>query len=127
MSRMLWALQSVLAAMFAVQGVMKFATPAGLPAQLAWMYDLPPELKVLAGIVELLAAIGVIVPALLRVQVGLVSWSAAALVATMIGAAVWHAGRGETQQIVLNLVLAVVAGVVAYGRWRVAPLSRVSA
>jgi hypothetical protein len=41
----------------------------------------------------------------------------------MVGAAIWHAGRGETPQIGLNLVNAAILLFIAYGRWRLRPLS----
>jgi putative oxidoreductase len=122
-NRTLWTLQILLALTFLLQGIFKFATPAGLPSTMAWMYDLPPQLKSLVGVAELLAAVGLIAPALTRIRVGLVSWAATGLVVTMVAAAVWHAGRGESAQIALNLVLGALAAFVAYGRWKLAPLT----
>ena len=40
----------------------------------------------------------------------------------MVGAIVWHVQRGEGANIFLNLILALLAGFVAYGRWRLNPL-----
>jgi hypothetical protein len=41
----------------------------------------------------------------------------------MIGAAIWHAGRGgETTQIGLNVINAAILLFIAYGRWRLRPL-----
>jgi hypothetical protein len=45
----------------------------------------------------------------------------------MIGAMAWHIQRGEVMNIFANLVLAVLAGFVAYGRWRLRPLQDRSA
>jgi hypothetical protein len=35
---------------------------------------------------------------------------------------VWHIQRGEYSNIFMNLVLAALAGFVAYGRWKLVPL-----
>jgi hypothetical protein len=40
----------------------------------------------------------------------------------MIGAIVWHLSRGEFANIFMNLILALLAAFVAYGRWRLSPL-----
>jgi hypothetical protein len=40
----------------------------------------------------------------------------------MFGAAAWHLTRGEFPNIVMNLLLAALAGFVAYGRWKLQPL-----
>ena len=44
------------------------------------------------------------------------------IVLLMIGAIVWHAQRGETASIIQNIVLASLAALVAYGRWKLFPL-----
>jgi len=45
----------------------------------------------------------------------------------MIGAAIFHVGRGEYQNIALNLLLAAILAFVAYGRWKIKPLADRSA
>lgn len=89
---------------------------------MAWMYDLSTPLHFISGGAEILAAIGLIVPAVTRVQPRLTPLAAAGLVLVMILAAVFHAQRGEYSNIVVNALLAGVAGFVAYGRWRIAPI-----
>lgn len=123
MNRLLWLLQVFLAGYFFVTGIIHFTLPSGLPEAMSWMYDLSTPLHVISGGAEILAAIGLLVPALTRVMPGLTPLAAAGLVVVMILAAVFHLNRGEYANIVMNLVLAVVAGFVAYGRWRLAPVS----
>jgi len=65
----------------------------------------------------------VTLPALTRIQPRLTPLAALGLVLVMAGAVVWHLGRGETASILMNVVLAVLAGFVAYGRWRLRPIS----
>jgi hypothetical protein len=59
---------------------------------------------------------------LTKIQTRLTPLAGAGLVLVMVGALVWHLQRGEFQNIFFNLVLAILAGFVAYGRWRLSPL-----
>jgi uncharacterized membrane protein YphA (DoxX/SURF4 family) len=122
MNLVLWVLQIVLGVYFVVTGFVHFIVPPGLPGPMSWMYELPQALHWLSGTVEILAGLGLILPGLLRVQTRLVPLAALGLVLTMFGAAAWHLPRGEVPNIVMNLVLAAVAGFVAYGRWKLHPL-----
>lgn len=122
MNRLLWVLQIFLGVFFLVYGVLHFVLPDGLPAPMEWMYDLPDELHLISGVAEILGGLGLILPAVTGIRPGLTVWAAAGLAVVMVGAAVWHAGRGEVLQIVLNLVNAAVLLFVAYGRARLAPL-----
>jgi hypothetical protein len=69
------------------------------------------------GAVEILAALGLVLPAVTGIAPVLVPLAALGLVVVMIGAAVVHARRGENQLIVPNVVLLVLAAVVAWGRF----------
>jgi uncharacterized membrane protein YphA (DoxX/SURF4 family) len=122
MNIVLWILQFLLGIYFIFTGVIHFVVPPGLPAQMAWMYELPPSLHYLSGALEILGGLGLILPGLIRVQTRLTYLAALGLVLVMLGAAAWHFSRGEFQYIVMNLVLAGLAGFIAYGRWRLSPL-----
>jgi uncharacterized membrane protein YphA (DoxX/SURF4 family) len=87
-----------------------------------WMYELPDSLHVVVGIAEIAGGLGLILPAVTGVQPGLVPWAALGLAVIMVGAAIWHAGRGETTQIGLNVLNAAILLFIAYGRWRLRPL-----
>jgi hypothetical protein len=69
------------------------------------------------GALEVLAAIGLILPAALDVAPLIVPLAAVGLGLLMVGAVVTHARRGETSTMVINLVLLAVAAVVAWGRF----------
>jgi len=43
-------------------------------------------------------------------------------VLVMLGVIIYHVTRGEYQNIASNVVLAVLAALVAYGRWKLPPL-----
>src|SRR5262245_38763003 len=123
MNKLLWVLQILLSVFVTATGVIHFVLPPNLPAPLQWMYDLSPSLHAITGAAELLAAMGLILPGLTRIQPRLTPLAALGLVLLMLGAIVFHISRGETLNAVLNVVVTAVAAFVAYGRWRTSPLS----
>jgi uncharacterized membrane protein YphA (DoxX/SURF4 family) len=122
MSRFLWILQVLLAAVFLFSGAFKLALPIDVIQQ-----QLPlSELYVRSiGIIETLGALGLVLPALLRIQPGLTPLAAAGLVLLMAGATLLSPSLtgGDITSAVLPLVLGVLSAVVAYGRGRLAPVS----
>ncbi len=127
MNRFLWVLQVLLGIQFFAVGIMHFIVPPGLPAQMAWMYELPTGLHYFSGTAEILAGLGLILPGLTRIQTRLTPLAALGLSLVMVGAVVFHISRGELVNIVLNLVLMGLTGFVAYGRWKLSPLKDKSA
>jgi uncharacterized membrane protein len=120
---LLWVLQILFGIYFLAVGVMHFIVPEGLPELMGWMYELPDALHFTAGVAEILGGLGLILPAVTGIATGLVPWAALGLALVMVGAAIWHAGRDETTQIGLNVVNAAILLFIAYGRWRLRPLS----
>ena len=121
----LWIAQGFLALIFIFQGFIKFAPPANLPAMLNWVYDLntsAPVLSAFIGIVELLAAAGLILPGLTRIQPRLTIWAALGLMIVMVLAAGYHVQRAEFASIGNNVFAFVLAALVAYGRARIVPI-----
>jgi uncharacterized membrane protein YphA (DoxX/SURF4 family) len=119
MNTLLWTLQIVLAAVFAGAGATKLVQS---PAQLAktlggWVDDFPASLLKPLGLAEVLGAIGLIVPLLVGIAPILTPVAASGVVVTMIGAIVTHARRRELPNVAVNVVLAVMAVVVAWGRF----------
>ncbi|MBK5267690.1 MAG: DoxX family protein [Acidimicrobiia bacterium] len=121
-SKVLWALQWFLGIFFTFTGVLHFVVPEGLPAAMGWMYELSDGLHLVTGVAEILGGIGLLLPALTKIKPILTSLAADGLVLLMVGAIIWHAGRGETQNIIQNTVLAGLLGFIAYGRWKLEPL-----
>jgi hypothetical protein len=80
-------------------------------------------LHTISGAAEILGGLGLILPAVTRIQTRLLAWAAAGLALVMLAASIWHIPRGEYMNIALTLVNAGVMGFIAYGRARLAPLS----
>ncbi|NGO42411.1 DoxX family protein [Streptomyces ureilyticus] len=118
MNVFLWILQAVLAAMFAMAGVMKSTQPKDkLVDKLPWVADFSPAAVRFIGLVEFAAALGLILPAASDIAPVLTPLAATGLVITMILAAITHARRKEPSAIAFNAVLLALAAVVAWGRF----------
>lgn len=123
MNIILWILQILMGVWFIGVGIMHFVLPEGLPAMMSWMYELSTGLHYFSGSAEILGGLGLILPGLTKIQTRLTPLAAAGLVLVMIGAAVWHISRGEVSNVIQNLVIAAIFAFIAYGRWRLHPLT----
>ncbi|HEV8220094.1 MAG TPA: DoxX family protein [Streptosporangiaceae bacterium] len=116
----LWVIAGLLAFAFLAAGLTKLAQPrqklAASPG-MGWTENFSPGTIKLIGLMEVLAAIGLILPAALGITPVLVPLAALGLSLLMIGAAITHARRHELPMIAGNLVLLVLAAVVAWGRF----------
>jgi uncharacterized membrane protein YphA (DoxX/SURF4 family) len=121
---LLWIGQILLAFAFLTSGyghAFSFAAWSARPG-MGWMGAVGRDGMRLIGLLEILGAIGLILPASTRVLPWLTPLAAACLAAVMVFATVFHLRRpGETRNIVLNVVLGVMAILVAYGRLVVSP------
>ncbi len=118
MNIVLWIIASVLAVAFLGAGLTKILQPKEkLSSTMAWTQDFSQPMIRLIGALEVLAAIGLILPALLDIAPILVPLAATGLVLLMAGAAITHLRRKEPQIMVANLVLLVLAAIVAWGRF----------
>src|SRR5262249_33832517 len=116
----LWVLQGVLAATFALAGIMKTTQPKDkLRKSLPWVDDFSSSTVRLIGVVELLGAIGLVVPTLSGIAPGLTPLAAVGLAVAMVLAAITHARRGEISSIAVNVILLALAVVIAWGRFAV--------
>ncbi len=121
-NRFLWAIQIVFGIYFIIIGVMHFVVPEGLPAPLEWMYDLNDTLHYITGAAEILGGLGLLLPGLTGIKPELTVAAAAGLALVMVGAAVYHIGRGELQNLVTNIVVAAAMIHLAYARRTTTPL-----
>ena len=111
----LWIVQGLLALLFLFAGGMKLVMA---PEAMAGPIALPVLFVRFIGIVEVLGAIGLILPGLLRIRQGLTPLAAAGLAIIMAGAAVISAMGGGVSQAVFPLVVGLLSVLVVYGRRR---------
>jgi uncharacterized membrane protein YphA (DoxX/SURF4 family) len=116
----LWTLQVLLAVAFLAHGWLLLSPPPELVAQMN--AALPRWFQVFIGVAEILAAIGLTLPGLTRIQPRLVVWAAGGIVIVMVSATIYHVARNEMSSAVITLVLLGMAAVVAYMRQRVLPI-----
>jgi hypothetical protein len=109
----LWIAQGLLALVFLTAGGMKLAMPVELLAQLS---PVPALFLKFIGTCEILGAIALILPGLLRIRIGLTSLAAAGLVIIMIGATTSTLAVGQGSAALLPFFVGILAACVAYGR-----------
>ena len=102
----LWSIAGFLAVVFSVAGLLKLTQPkAKLASALAWTEDYTAGQVKTIGALELLGAVGLLVPAVIGGATVLTPLAAAGLALTMLGAAVVHARRSEWSFLPLNVAL----------------------
>jgi uncharacterized membrane protein YphA (DoxX/SURF4 family) len=82
---------------------------------------LPDWFVIFTGVVEVLGALGLVLPWVLRIKPGLTPLAAAGLVIVMIGAAVYTWAAGDVASALIPLLVGILCAFVAYGRWWLAP------
>jgi len=118
MAYALWIVQGLLALLFLFAGVMKFIMPI---EEMTKQVPLPGAFLRFIGVTEILGALGLILPGLLRIRPGLTPLAAAGLVIIMIGATVVSLMIGTVAMALMPFVVLLLTAFVAYGRWKVAP------
>jgi uncharacterized membrane protein YphA (DoxX/SURF4 family) len=114
----LWVLQALLALAFLGAGTMKLLQPKKkLRERMAYVDDFSAPTVKFIGAVEVLGALGLILPAATGIAPILTPLAATGLAITMILAVVVHLRRGEAKQTPVNAVLLVIAAVIAWGRF----------
>ncbi len=114
MNYALWIIQGLLALLFLFAGGMKLVMPL---EALTGQMPLPGWFVRFIGVAEVLGAIGLILPGLLRIRPGLTPLAAVGLVIIMIGAMVITLAGGEVASALIPLVVGLLLAFVAYGRW----------
>ncbi len=114
----LWIAQGLLAAIFLFAGGMKLVMPI---EEMTKQIPLPGLFLRFIAVCEVLGAIGLILPWLLRIRPGLTPLAAAGLAVIMIGATATALMTGGIAVALIPLVVGLLAAFVAYGRRRVAP------
>jgi uncharacterized membrane protein YphA (DoxX/SURF4 family) len=118
MNVVIWVCQALLALVFAGAGLLKLTQPKEkLDKSLGYTEDLTTAWVRFIGAVEVLGAIGVIVPAATGIAPILTPLAATGLGIIMLLAIVVHARRKEPRAYPINLALLALAAVVAWGRF----------
>ena len=118
MNTVLWIVQALLAAVFLATGLTKLTqSRAKLAAgPMRWAADVTDAQFRAIGALEVLGAIGLIVPAALGVAPILTAFAAMGLVLTMVVAIAIHRRLGETERLAVPVVVLALALVVAVER-----------
>jgi hypothetical protein len=119
MNAVFWVLQILLAAAFFAHGMLFLTPPANMVEQ---MSVLPRWFQVFLGTAEVLAAIGLTLPGITRIQPQLVPAAAAGLMIVMICATIWHIVRAEFSSAIITMILFALLTCVAYMRSKVMPI-----
>jgi len=122
---LLWIGQVLLALAFVGVGYTHTFTfeQASIRQGMGWMADVGRDRMRIIGILEILGAIGLVLPAATGVLPWLTPVAATALAVLMVLAAVLHLRRpDEGRNIVVNVILGAIAALIAYGRFVVDPL-----
>jgi uncharacterized membrane protein YphA (DoxX/SURF4 family) len=115
MNILLWGLQLLLAVVFLAHGWFLLVPPAAMVEQMNAL--VPGSFRLGLGVAEVLAAVGLTLPGLTRIQPWLVSAAAAGVTIVMVSATIFHLMRGEVSPAITTAVLLAVATFVAYKRW----------
>jgi len=114
----IWVVQALLAVAFLAHGWLFLFPPAELVDQMN--AALPTWFRLFIGAAEVLAAVGITLPGLIRIQTWLVVCAAAGLMIVTASATVFHIARAEVSSAATTLILFALATFVAYARYRVA-------
>jgi uncharacterized membrane protein len=117
----LWIVQVFLALAFFGAGFDQAANYNDARRRLPWVGALSRGQATVIGALEILGAIGLIVPAWMGTIPSLTVLAAAALAVLMFLAVIFHARRNEIPQLGFSAFFGVVAALVAFGRIVVAP------
>lgn len=118
MTMALWIVQLLLALLFLFAGGMKLVLPI---EALTKETPLPGTFVRFIGVVEVLGALGLVLPGLLRIRPELTPIAASGLVIIMTGAVVITLATGAVGTALIPLAVGFLAAFVAYGRWRQPP------
>lgn len=120
----LWIVQIFVALGFLMAGSLKVSQPIDrLKNNMAWTAHTTPGIVRLIGTLEILGALGLILPAVTHILPWLTPVAGIGLVLTMIGATIVHIRLKEFSRLGAPLILLLLALFIVYGRFMIAPLS----
>lgn len=113
-NRALWVVQVLLCLLFLFTGSVKLILPI---SEMTKQMPLPGALLRFIAVAEILGAIGLVLPWLLKIRRELTYLAASGLIIIMIGATVVTVMFGNVATALVPFVVGVLLTVVAYGRW----------
>jgi hypothetical protein len=116
----LWVIQVVLALLYLFAGGAKLTLPVAVMTQ---QVHFPGSFLRFIGACEVLGAMGLLLPGLLRIRTYLTPLAAAGLVIIMIGATTIMLVVSGVAQALMPLCVGLLVAFVAYGRWQLAPIA----
>lgn len=119
----LWVAQAVLAFFFIWGAWMKLGMPLDEAAKMAPWVAVHPGLAKFTGVVDLLGGLGIVLPALLRIQPRLSVLAAVGIIVLQVLAMGFHLMRGEAMVLPMNVVLLALAAFVLWGRTKAVPFA----
>ena len=120
MNLTLWIIAGLMAAVFLLAGANKLLIPQEKLAKApggGWVLDFSAGFVKALGAVEILGAVGLILPALLDIASILAPMAAVGLALIMVGAAIVTFRRQEFKHVLLNLTYLALLVFVAFGRY----------
>ncbi|CAM4451314.1 DoxX family protein [Nocardia ninae] len=120
MNLALWIAAGLLAAVALAGGIIKLVVPLEKVAATSggeWTEDFGAGFIKALGVLEILAAVGLILPAVLDIAPVLVPVTAVCWVVLMIGAMIVHLRHGGVKFAVVNLLYIALAVFIAWGRF----------
>ncbi|MCF3640303.1 DoxX family protein [Rhizobium sp. TRM95111] len=121
----LWSVQTLMFAAFILFGFQKLFMPAEALAamwQTQWPVEYPTLLR-FTGLIDAAGGIGILLPALTRIQPRLTVLAALGCTLLQICAIIFHATRGEFAALPLNLILLPLVAFILWGRGKRAPVA----
>ena len=118
-----WVAQTILAGVFFLQGLMKLIIPVESLAQTHFWINVAPEWIVkLIGLIEVLAGVGLILPAMLQYRPEWSMRAAYGVLLLLMLATTFHIIRGEWSNLTTIILLAAIDIYFIWGRLKVEPL-----
>ncbi len=120
----LWIAAGVLAAVALAGGATKVFVPKEALSNTSgggWTRNASVPFVKSLGMLEILAAVGLILPAVVGIAPAMVPITAVCWVMLMVGAMITHGRRGESGLMMLNLSYLVLAAFIAWGRFVLEP------
>jgi len=120
----LWIVQILLALLFVMAGLMKVSQPvARLQERMSWAKHAAPWMVRLVGVLEILGAIGLILPKATNILPWLTPVAAIGLVLTMLGAIIAHFGLKEVKQASVPFILLLLSLFIVLGYFVFVPIA----